>query len=277
VSTVTIHADETDVVRIEADTWNGELIRMSRRAFLEAKTIRRASHPAVYVLYNDRFEAAPRELYVGHTGDVADRLLNHHDRKAFWTMAIIFRSKDDVMNIAHTQTIEHRFIELARIASRYVIDNGNDSAPAHLGADDAERVSSFVAGAREVLRIVGIDIFAANDDAVFTYSGRISDPLHQARLTLTAIDPPRATILAGSIIVPYDSASSETAMAMADPPGSIIRNGKKYTFTADTVLPVELRFEIPGAVFGISAGKWINDQGKSLADIIKARRKMAST
>jgi len=276
VTSVSVEAAADDAVRIRGDGWDGELIRTSRRALVNAKTSYRRHHPAVYILYDNRFEASPRHLYVGHTGDVDTRFGQHHAKKEFWTAALIFRSASDAMNIAHTQTIEHRFIESVRTASRYFVTNGTEGAAAHLGATDAAFVEDYTRGARDVLTLLGIDVFTPNDDAVFTFTDKSGGRKLKSRLRLMGIDPPTVQFLSGSIVHVFDKEAGQVD-AKAVLPGDAISHDSSegtYTFTADAA--VRMSGSLSGymwSVFGVGAARWENDQAQTLADILKFRRK----
>lgn len=278
VKTLTVTAVSDGVARITAEHWNGELIRMSRRAFLALTKTHRETHPGVYILLDDRFEAPRRELYVGHTGEVDKRVQKHHNEKEFWTQALVFRSNDDRMNVAHTQTIECQFIEWVRNATRYHVTNGTDGAPAHLAADDQKFVDEYATGARAVLELLGIDVFTPNDDAVFTCLKRFGDKTPKSRLRLVSVEPTTVQFLRGSVVYTFDKSEAAATARTALPIDALVHDpsDSTYSFTADAIVETTSRFGGRQSVFGRSIGDWLDDQGRSLATIIKARLKERS-
>lgn len=161
------------VLEITSPGWNGGILRMSHRGYQKWRRSSSVRTAAVYILYADHFDKGVHgsKLYVGQTGGVDQRLDQHVAGKNFWGVVLVFFSAEDWMNIAHAKNIEHRFIEWAKHANRYTVDNGNDSAPTYLGEDDISRVDEFLADVRPILTLANIDVFEPNYDGTYEFAG----------------------------------------------------------------------------------------------------------
>ncbi|TOG28081.1 hypothetical protein CGJ04_23995 [Vibrio parahaemolyticus] len=167
--------DVEGVIEITASEWDGKIIKMPRETFLEWRD--KGDIPktaAVYALYADHFDKTEfgKELYIGHTSTIDNRIADHLAKKEFWSVLLIFVSENDWMNVAYTQNIEHHFIQLAKNSNRYEVKNGNDSAKTHLGAEDIERLNAYLDPIPNILKMSGIDIFQFNLDGVYTKKER---------------------------------------------------------------------------------------------------------
>lgn len=195
------------VTKITADGWDGQVLRMSYATCCKWIASAAQLQPAgVYMLYADHFDRATHgnQLYVGQSGTIGERLRQHDGNKKFWTAVMVFSSAGDWMNIAYTVNIERKFIDWAKKANRYDLDNQNAGRKEHLGKEDHERLQSFLAGVRPTLRLAGIDMFEPNMDGTFSYSFP-KKGTSQLKI-LNGSPAPAVTILAGSQIFGLDHA-----------------------------------------------------------------------
>lgn len=187
------------VIEITASEWDGKIIKMPRETFLEWRDKGRIPKTAaVYALYADHFDKSKfgKELYIGHTATIEQRISNHLVEKDFWSVLLIFVSENDWMNVAYTQNIEHYFIQLAKNSNRYNVQNGNDSSKTHLGEDDIKRLNAYVENIPAILKMSGIDIFNFNMDGVYTKKDRFL----QSNIRVHSISDKLVEILSGSQI-----------------------------------------------------------------------------
>jgi len=199
--------DYSGVTEITADGWDGRVLRMSYATcckwIASSAQLRQAG---VYMLYADHFDRVTHgnQLYVGQSGTLGQRLGQHDGKKEFWTAVMVFTSAGDWMNVAYTVNIERQFIEWAKLANRYELDNGNGGRVEHLGQDDQARLQAFLAGIQPVLRLAGIDVFEPNMDGTYSYTSHKKVTSHLK--ILYGFPAPTVTIVAGSRIHGLDQA-----------------------------------------------------------------------
>ncbi|CAH7031063.1 putative GIY-YIG catalytic domain-containing protein [Vibrio chagasii] len=191
--------DVEGVIEITASEWDGKIIKMPRDIFLEWRE--KGDIPktaAVYALYADHFDKTEfgKELYIGHTSTIDNRIADHLAKKEFWSVLLIFVSDNDWMNVAYTQNIEHYFIQLAKNSNRYDVKNGNDSAKTHLGVEDMKRLNTYLEHIPTILKMSGIDIFQFNLDGIYAKKERDIE----SNVRVRSISEKLVEILAGSQI-----------------------------------------------------------------------------
>ncbi len=189
------------ITKITAEGWDGQVLRMSYATCCKwIASSAQLQQAGVYMLYADHFDRITHgnQLYVGQSGAIEKRLGQHDGKKDFWTAVMVFSSAGDWMNVAYTVNIERQFINWAKYANRYDLDNGNGGRVEHLGQEDQARLQSFLAGVPLVLRLAGIDVFEPNMDGTFSFT---FDKKVTSHLKITTGSPaPAVTIVAGSRI-----------------------------------------------------------------------------
>ena len=194
-----------DVTEITSPEWNGKIFTVPRNSYQKFETSNLVPKTAtIYILASNKY-SNPKEvnsIYIGHTESVDTRIESHAINKDFWSTAFIFTSKDDWMNIAFTKNIEHRFIELTKLANRYTVTNQNNGGNTHLGVDDSRKLDEFTIKLKEVLKIARIDFFELNMNGVFTKEFKVCGERKTCKLHITSINTEEETvkIIAGSKI-----------------------------------------------------------------------------
>jgi Domain of unknown function (DUF4357) len=98
-----------------------------------------AQQVGVYFLFGDVDDAESPQLYIGQSGGVGDRLVNHNRSKDFWNRALVAVSLTNSLTQTHGLYLEWIAIRDAIAASRYMLENGNAGTqpytPAPLQAD----------------------------------------------------------------------------------------------------------------------------------------------
>ncbi|MHB1057436.1 MAG: GIY-YIG nuclease family protein [Rhodanobacter sp.] len=101
-----------------------------------------ANQVGVYFLVGDTDDAGLRQLYIGQSGDLVERLRNHQRNKDFWNRAFVVVSLTNSLTQTHALFLEWFAIDAARAAGRYSLENGNAGSrpytPAPLEADCLE-------------------------------------------------------------------------------------------------------------------------------------------
>ena len=98
-----------------------------------------AQQVGVYFLMGELSEAGLPRAYIGQSGSVGNRLVQHNQGKDFWNRALVIISLTNSMTQTHAQFLEWLAIAEATKAARYTLENGNTGSqpytPAPLQAD----------------------------------------------------------------------------------------------------------------------------------------------
>ena len=98
-----------------------------------------AQQVGVYFLMGELSEAGLPRVYIGQSGNVGSRLVQHNQNKDFWNRALVVISLTNSMTQTHALFLEWFAIQQASQAGRYSLENGNTGSqpytPAPLQAD----------------------------------------------------------------------------------------------------------------------------------------------
>lgn len=98
-----------------------------------------AQQVGVYFLMGELSEAGLPRAYIGQSGNVGNRLVQHNQGKDFWNRALVVISLTNSMTQTHALFLEWFAIAEATKAGRYCLENGNTGSqpytPAPLQAD----------------------------------------------------------------------------------------------------------------------------------------------
>ena len=93
-----------------------------------------AQQVGVYFLMGELSEAGLPRVYIGQSGNVGGRLVQHNLNKDFWNRAIVVISLTNSMTQTHALFLEWFAISEASKAGRYSLENGNTGARPHTPA-----------------------------------------------------------------------------------------------------------------------------------------------
>ncbi|WP_235892869.1 GIY-YIG nuclease family protein [Mycolicibacterium hodleri] len=101
--------------------------------------------------------------YIGEGDDVSKRLYEHarpadQGGKDFWERAIVLTSKDSNLTKAHARYLESRLIALTQQAKRALLVNGTAPTPLPLPEADISDMEYFIAQAKIVLPVLGVNM-----------------------------------------------------------------------------------------------------------------------
>lgn len=149
----------------EIVNWTGQVIAAPRSdlvALLKRPEVRRTG---IYLLIGDDPDSLGGLLaYVGEGDDVGTRLIGHAREetkggKDFWDHAIVLTSKDANLTKAHARYLESRFVQLAALANRAKLVNGNVPSLSVLPEADLSDMEGFIAQAMVLLPVLGVNLF----------------------------------------------------------------------------------------------------------------------
>jgi hypothetical protein len=101
-----------------------------------------AQQVGVYFLLGELSESGLPRAYIGQSGNVGSRLVQHNQKMDFWNRAMVVISLTNSMTQTHALFLEWHAIVEAAAAGRYSLENGNNGVrphtPAPLEADCRE-------------------------------------------------------------------------------------------------------------------------------------------
>ncbi len=93
-----------------------------------------AQQVGVYFLMGELSEAGLPRVYIGQSGNVGSRLVQHNQNKDFWNRALVVISLTNSMTQTHALFLEWFAISEATKAGRYSLENSNTGARPHTPA-----------------------------------------------------------------------------------------------------------------------------------------------
>lgn len=149
----------------EIMNWTGHVVAAPRSDLAALLNRPEVGRTGIYVLLGDDPDSMGGQLaYIGETDDVGKRLYQHarseeFHGKDFWDRAVVLTSKDTNLTKAHARYLEARFIELATEAKRARLTNSTSPSPLVLPEADVSDMEYFIAQAKIVLPVLGVNIF----------------------------------------------------------------------------------------------------------------------
>jgi len=155
---IRIYLDDGSVSGIrhaEIVNWTGQAISSPRSKIKSLKSWEESKKPGVYFLFGVDEESGEDAVYIGEAENVYDRLQNHLADKDFWNEVVFFTNKDENLTKSHVKYLESRLVQLAKVAARYVVLNGNEPRLPVLPRGDRDAMDEFVSNLKILLGVVG--------------------------------------------------------------------------------------------------------------------------
>lgn len=115
------------------------VIEVPRSQLADFLKMPEAQQVGVYFLLGELSETGLPRAYIGQSGNVGNRLLQHNQGKDFWNRALAVISLTNSLTQTHALFLEWFAIQQATQAGRYALENGNSGSqpytPAPLQAD----------------------------------------------------------------------------------------------------------------------------------------------
>lgn len=124
---------------------------------------------AVYFLVSQSDDGTERQVYVGQSGDLRTRLMEHNKAKPFWQRALVMVSRTHNLTQTHALFLEWHSLQAIRQAGRFTDDNGNSGSRPHTPAPMAADCLEMFDTGRTLLATLGFSLFdpvAGGADAV---------------------------------------------------------------------------------------------------------------
>ncbi len=248
------------------------VVEVPRSQLADFLKLPEANQVGLYFLLGDTSEAGLPRVYIGQSGGVGGRLVQHNQSKDFWNRALMVISLTNSMTQTHAMFLEWLAIAEATKAGRYSLENGNAGSqpytPAPLQADCFEihetastllatlgqpifeplvAASREQAGAKELFYCKGPDVSGVGE---YTAEGFV---VHKG-----------STARVGNV-PSIQGTSQERFRQQLVTDGVLHLSGNHYVFTRDYLFSSPSTAAI--AVLGRSANGWMEwktDQGQTL-------------
>ena len=110
------------------------VLEVPRSQLAEFLKLPEAQQVGVYFLLGELSEAGLPRVYIGQSGSVGTRLVQHNLSKDFWNRALVVISLTNSLTQTHALFLEWFAISEAVQAGRYSLENGNAGARPHTPA-----------------------------------------------------------------------------------------------------------------------------------------------
>jgi len=217
-------------------------------------------------------------VYIGQSGSVGMRLVQHNQNKDFWNRALVVTSLTNNLTQTHALFLEWFAISEATKAGRYSLENGNAGARPHTPAPLEADCFEIFETAATLVATLGQPIFEPLTGAPQQVDGNTQAP------ELFYCKGPQANgigeytsegfvVHKGSIarignVASIQGTSQERFRQQLVTDGVLAPNGDSYDFTRDHLFASPSMAAI--AVMGRSANGWLewkNTQGKTLDEV----------
>jgi predicted GIY-YIG superfamily endonuclease len=114
---------------------------------------------ALYFLFGEENEGEGQSVYIGQTGDLRARLVNHNQKKEFWERALILISRTNSLTQTHALFLEWYCLQATRAAGRYPDLNNNSGTKPHTPPPLAADCLEIFETGKVLLATLGFSIF----------------------------------------------------------------------------------------------------------------------
>lgn len=160
-----------------------QVIEVPRSLLPEFLKMQESDQVALYFLFGQAEDGSDQKVYVGQTGGLRARLINHNREKEFWERALVLISRTNSLTQTHALFLEWYCIQEAKKAGRYTAENSNSGNKPHTPAPlEADCLEIYATG-HTLLATLGYPIFdpvaklvsAAKPDEFFYCKGSGAD------------------------------------------------------------------------------------------------------
>lgn len=267
--------------------WTGIAYKIPRTELDKCKERDDLKQSGVYFLFGTSDMTGKNVVYIGQAGarkngeGILNRLQEHkrNPKKDYWTEAIVFTTSNNSFGPTEISYLENRFCNLALLANRYEVKNGNDPTPGNLTEEKESEMEEFIDYAKVIMGTLGHKLFEPVSKPV---QPKVNDSLttlsdyQRLRLerTIKKIGKVEAdgiqttegfVVLKGSRISPIDDNTISSV---------IKKRRKEANIDKDGILQEDVLFSSPSSaaafVFGKSANGlvyWKTDSGQTLKSL----------
>lgn len=241
------------------------VVEVPRSQLADFLKLPEAQQVGVYFLMGELSEARLPRAYIGQSGNVGSRLVQHNQNKDFWNRALVVISLTNSLTQTHALFLEWWAIAEATRAGRYSLENGNAGSqpytPAPLQADCHEIHET----AATLLATLGQPIFEPLIQNASTGDGKAKptelfyckgpEASGVGEYTSEGFVVHKGSTARVGNVASIQGTSQERFRAQLVTDGVLTQQGSQYVFTRDTLFSSPSMAAI--AVLGRSANGWI--------------------
>jgi hypothetical protein len=214
-------------------------------------------------------------VYIGQSGSVGTRLVQHNQGKDFWNRALVVISLTNSLTQTHALFLEWFAISEATKAGRYSLENGNAGARPHTPAPLEADCHEIHETAATLLATLGQPIFEPLTNApafpgaqkeLFYCQGSGADGVGE--YTTEGFVVMKGSKVRADMVASLKSTASGRLRSQLETEGTLIAQDGAIIFTRDHL------FSSPSSAADILKGRsangwleWKNPQGKTLDEI----------
>ncbi|HRK23500.1 MAG TPA: GIY-YIG nuclease family protein [Beijerinckiaceae bacterium] len=140
--------------------WTGSILVSTQSTFAKLLARPEADRTGIYVLFGpDPDDPLSMRAYIGEGDSVRERVGQSAKTRAFWETVAVVTTSDEALTKGHVRYLEARLIEMAVMAGRVTLDNGNAPSADRKRLPEADRANmeAFLENLKVVLPVVGFE------------------------------------------------------------------------------------------------------------------------
>ena len=286
--------DANGMIKCTLANWIGIAYKIPRTSLDKCKSRTDLKQTGVYFLFGVSDTTGKPVVYVGQAGNrkngegILNRLLEHkrNPKEDYWTEAVVFTTSNNSFGPTEISYLENRFCNLAVVAKRYEVKNGNDPSLGNITEEKESELEDFIEYAELIMGTLGHKVFIPYTSSAVTAvpapdTGAVLDndepemylsrAIKKSSITVKATGRQTSegfVVLKGSIISPDDDNTI--------PPG--VKKLRQASQTdSDHVLQEDVLLGSPSSAAMFVIGKssngwtaWKTSDGKTLHDLENA-------
>lgn len=140
---------------VEILNWTGQAIASPRSRLGDLTNWDETKRPGIYFLFENHSSEDGNLVYIGESENVIKRLTDHDRKKEFWNEVVIFTSKDENLTKAHVKYLESKLVNIANIAGRCKLENGNTPVESSIPRADKDWLDEYIHNLKIILGTLG--------------------------------------------------------------------------------------------------------------------------
>lgn len=147
--------------------WTGVAFKIPRTELDKCKDRDDLKQSGVYFLFGTSDETGKGVVYIGQAGarkngeGILNRLQEHkrNPEKDYWTEAVVFTTSNNSLGATEISYLENRFCNMALVANRYEVRNGNDPTSGNITEEKESEMEEFIDYAKVIMGTLGHKLF----------------------------------------------------------------------------------------------------------------------
>lgn len=162
-----IDGDPLKRIKCTLANWTGVAYKVPRTELEKCKERHEFQQSGVYFLFSSSEEEANKEVvYIGQAGlrntgeGIYSRLKQHKsdENKSYWNEAVVLTTQNNSFGATEISYLENRFTNLAKVADRFVVKNGNEPNLGNVTEEKESELEEFIDYAKIVLGTLGYKV-----------------------------------------------------------------------------------------------------------------------